>query len=323
MGIVDLFRVLRKRGAVTRVHMSAFSGKTAAIDGMGWLYRAAYTCAREFFADPMAPQVIDFCAQRLSKLIACGVKPFFVFDGRALPTKGHTYLKRTDARESARAKIRAAGESSSAEDMLGYYQQAISIGYRTMRNFIDFLEKKNIPFIVAPYEADPQLAYLVKIGCANIVLSDDSDLLVYQTPVLLFQLNNDMQADCIRYQDVLDMNFSDDQFKRFCIICGCDYLPRIQGISYKTVQQLVLKYNSVTDIVKILKKTGFNVPNDYAAQFRKAYNTFCHQMVYDPMLEKMLPFSYIEEQPEYIGEMIPEELLEKHIKGKIDPHQNE
>ena len=41
------------------------------------------------------------------------------------------------------------------------------------------LEKSGIDFIVAPYEADSQLAYLEKIGLVSAILTEDSDLLVF------------------------------------------------------------------------------------------------------------------------------------------------
>lgn len=39
--------------------------------------------------------------------------------------------------------------------------------------------KKGVDCIVAPYEADAQLAYLMKSGLAQAIISEDSDLLVY------------------------------------------------------------------------------------------------------------------------------------------------
>ena len=39
--------------------------------------------------------------------------------------------------------------------------------------------KKGVDCIVAPYEADAQLAYLMKTGIAQAIISEDSDLLVY------------------------------------------------------------------------------------------------------------------------------------------------
>lgn len=38
---------------------------------------------------------------------------------------------------------------------------------------------KGVDCIVAPYEADAQLAYLNKIGVAQVVITEDSDLILF------------------------------------------------------------------------------------------------------------------------------------------------
>ena len=38
---------------------------------------------------------------------------------------------------------------------------------------------KGVDCIVAPYEADAQLAYLNRIGVAQIIITEDSDLLLF------------------------------------------------------------------------------------------------------------------------------------------------
>ena len=48
--------------------------------------------------------------------------------------------------------------------------------------FIKTLRKENIDVIVAPYEADAQLAYLIKINVAQLVITEDSDLLAFGCP---------------------------------------------------------------------------------------------------------------------------------------------
>lgn len=45
--------------------------------------------------------------------------------------------------------------------------------------FFKECRKKGVDCIVAPYEADAQLAYLMKAGIAQAIISEDSDLLVY------------------------------------------------------------------------------------------------------------------------------------------------
>ena len=39
--------------------------------------------------------------------------------------------------------------------------------------------ERGIPFIVAPYEADAQIALLMSEGYADIAITEDSDLLAY------------------------------------------------------------------------------------------------------------------------------------------------
>ena len=47
----------------------------------------------------------------------------------------------------------------------------------------------NVVVQVAPYEADPQLANAVRTGQADIVLSEDGDMLPYGCPRVLFKMN--------------------------------------------------------------------------------------------------------------------------------------
>jgi exonuclease-1 len=50
------------------------------------------------------------------------------------------------------------------------------------------MHAENVPYVVAPYEADAQLAYLERIGLADAILTEDSDLLVYGCKMVLFKL---------------------------------------------------------------------------------------------------------------------------------------
>lgn len=44
---------------------------------------------------------------------------------------------------------------------------------------INALEAAGVDYVVAPYEADAQLAYLEKIGVVDGIVTEDSDLLVF------------------------------------------------------------------------------------------------------------------------------------------------
>ncbi len=53
------------------------------------------------------------------------------------------------------------------------------------------LRRCNIDFVVAPYEADAQLAFLGCSGQVDAVITEDSDLLVFGAPEVLFKLDLD------------------------------------------------------------------------------------------------------------------------------------
>ena len=45
--------------------------------------------------------------------------------------------------------------------------------------FLKVCRDKGVDCIVAPYEADAQLAYLNKCGIAQVIITEDSDLLLF------------------------------------------------------------------------------------------------------------------------------------------------
>lgn len=47
---------------------------------------------------------------------------------------------------------------------------------------------RGVDCIVAPYEADAQLAYLNKVGIAQLVITEDSDLLLFGCEKVSFKL---------------------------------------------------------------------------------------------------------------------------------------
>lgn len=56
--------------------------------------------------------------------------------------------------------------------------------------FIKALRASNVAFVVAPYEADAQLAYLEREGIVDGVITEDSDLLVYGCKTVLYKLDH-------------------------------------------------------------------------------------------------------------------------------------
>ncbi len=106
-------------------------------------------------------------------------------------------------------------------------------------------------YIVAPYEADPQLAYLERVGIVDGIITEDSDLLVFGCKSVLFKLDSD--GNCIeilrsKFAACREFNFAgwtDAEFRRMAILSGCDYLDSIPGMGLKTAYRLVRQYKTV------------------------------------------------------------------------------
>ncbi|PWA62320.1 5'-3' exonuclease family protein [Artemisia annua] len=84
---------------------------------------------------------------------------------------------------------------SEDSDLLAYgcSSRAVSITPSMAHQLIQILESDNIEFVVAPYEADAQLAYLSSLeedkGGIAAVISEDSDLLAYGCSSVVFMMD--------------------------------------------------------------------------------------------------------------------------------------
>ena len=152
----------------------------------------------------------------------------------------------------------------------------------------------NIPYIVAPYEADAQLSFLTSNNLADAILTEDSDLLVFPSPVVLFKLDivastvisisrSDFGSTNQSRESLSLLGWSDKEFRWMAILSGCDYLPSIPGIGLKTAHALLRKHKTVPNVLKAIRLEGKkSIPKGYQEMFDIAEKAFLFQRVYDP-----------------------------------------
>lgn len=66
---------------------------------------------------------------------------------------------------------------------------SIDISPDIANRLIDRLKTEKVKFIVAPYEADAQLAYLSREGIADVIITEDSDLMAFGAKKMLYKLD--------------------------------------------------------------------------------------------------------------------------------------
>ena len=108
----------------------------------------------------------------------------------------------------------------------------------------------NVPWYVAPLEAETICSDLCRRGKVDAVLSRDTDVLAYGSTVLVSDLNT-RTGVCRRvcHSKILDsLELSAESFLDLCIMCGTDYNKRIRGIGPKIAFKLIKEHKSIDAI---------------------------------------------------------------------------
>lgn len=159
---------------------------------------------------------------RIELLIQNGVIPYVVFDGGPLPNKSEEEQARHRSRSEHKARARTLWQQGNKTAALECYQRAVDITPAVAKGFIDALKRRGVQFIVAPYEADAQMAYLALTGAVDVVLTEDSDLLAYGCPHVFFKMDKGGQGEEIVLADLplcKELNFTGWTHDLFVEVC--------------------------------------------------------------------------------------------------------
>ena len=113
-----------------------------------------------------------------------------------------------------------------------------------------------VPYIEAPSEAECYASHLCFYGQVDSVLSEDTDVLVYKTPSFLSKidtLNNTVTE--INYREMIEeLEFTEEMFTDFCIMCSCDYNNNIPLIGPEKSYNLIKTFRSIENVINELKQ---------------------------------------------------------------------
>ncbi|KFP75712.1 Exonuclease 1 [Apaloderma vittatum] len=299
MGIQGLLQFIKEAAEPT--HVKKYKGQTVAVDTYCWLHKGAYACAEKLARGEPTDLYVAFCMRLVDMLLSFGIKPILVFDGCTLPSKKEVEKARREKRQASLLKgkqLLQEGRLSEARECFG---RSINITHVMAHEVIKAARARGVDCIVAPYEADAQLAYLNKTGMVQAIITEDSDLLAFGCKKVLLKIDkfgNGLEIDQARLGNCKQLGnvFTEEKFRYMCILSGCDYLSSIHGIGLAKACKL-LKLANNPDIIKVIKKMGqylkmnITVPEEYIQGFTRANNTFLYQLVFDPLKRKLVPLN--------------------------------
>lgn len=119
--------------------------------------------------------------------------------------------------------------------------------FKKTKELFDILK---VPYYDAPLEAETMCSDLCSRGLVDAVLSEDTDVLAYASPVFLSKINTS-NGTCIRikYPELLKaLDLSSSEFLDLCIMCGTDYNKNIYRTGPEKAYKHIQKYSTIEEI---------------------------------------------------------------------------
>ncbi|VVA91735.1 unnamed protein product [Arabis nemorensis] len=341
MGIKDLLRFMKPY--ILPIHIQRYAGKRVGIDAYSWLHKGAYSCSMELCLDTDGKKklrYIDYFMHRISLLQHYEIIPVVVLDGGNMPCKAATgderHRKRKANFDAAMVKLKEGNVGAATE----LFQRAVSVTSSMAHQLIQVLKSENVEFIVAPYEADAQLAYLSSLnleqGGIAAVITEDSDLLAYGCKAVIFKMDRYGKGEELILDNVFQavdqkpsfQNFDQKLFTAMCVLAGCDFLPSVPGVGISRAHGFISKYQSAERVLSVLKtKKGKLVPDDYSSSFMEAVSVFQYARVYDVDAKKLKHLKPLSQdllnlpvdQLEFLGPDLSPSVAAAIAEGSVDP----
>jgi flap endonuclease-1 len=176
------------------IEIKSLSGKRVAIDAFNTIYQFL-TVLRGPDGNPLCNskgQVTSHLKGLLSRnaqFLKEGIKPIFVFDGKAPLLKKEEKERRREVFDENQRKYDVAKERNDFEEMRKYSQRLIRITPEIIDSSKKLLDLMGIPWVQAESEGEAQGAHMVKTGSADVLASQDADGLLFGSPNLLRNLS--------------------------------------------------------------------------------------------------------------------------------------
>jgi flap endonuclease-1 len=312
MGIHSLHQILQKYApnCYTEKHISFLSEKKIAIDISLYLYKYKASSGERW---------LECFLGMIQCLRKWNIHPIFIYDGKAPQEKFDEQTKRRQSKIKLQEKIQLLEkeiEDYEKDGLIGpmidemcyvngpslfrtnvnkkFQIQIAKDKLKSLKgNIIQITEEDinltkelftilSIPYIEAPGEAECFASHLCVYGYVDAVLSEDTDVLVYQTPLSLSKLDtlNHTVIEIDYKQMINELGFTSDMFTDMCIMCSCDYNTNIPLIGPEKSYQLIKEHHTIEAVIEILSllKNKDGTPKYTESDFTKLNHSRCREL---------------------------------------------
>ena len=244
------------------IALSDLSGKIIAIDAFNMLYQFLATIrgpdggSLSTSTGRISSHLVGLFA-RTTSMLEKGIKPVFVFDGKAPELKREERERRKKLKLDAQDAYETAKQERDVEGMKKYASRLSRLTPEMVAESKQLLDGLGVPRIDAPSEGEAQAAALVREGRAWASASEDYDSLLFASPRHIRQLTISgkrrksgkigtytVEPELIELPALLEsLNLTQRQLIILGILVGTDFNPGgVRGIGPKKALKLIAEH---------------------------------------------------------------------------------
>jgi len=241
-----------------KINFDMLGGNRIAIDGFNTLYQFI-TIIRQRDGTPLMDSRgritshLSGIIYRTAKIAENGVKPVFVFDGKA-PDFKLVRKNREAVKNEAQKRLDDAKTRGDKENIRKYSERTARLEPYMVEDAKKLLTLMGVPWVQAPSEGEAQAAYMAKIGDVWGAASQDFDSLLFGAPKLIRNMTMigrrklpyknvyiEVVPELIKLDELLgNLGLTQKQFICMSMLVGTDFNPGgIKGIGPKTALDMV------------------------------------------------------------------------------------
>jgi flap endonuclease-1 len=201
---------------------------------------------------------------RTAKLVAVGIKPIYVFDGKPHELKAKTLANRREIKEKAKEEYQLALDAGDLERARMKAAQSTFLTPDMVADAQELLGYLGIPCIKAPSEGEAQACHMARSGDAWAVVSQDFDSLMFGTPRLVRNLTVtgrrklpgqnryiSVEPEIFDFQFVLTaLGVTHEQLVDIGIMIGTDFNPGVKGYGPKKALKAIMEFKTLENVMK-------------------------------------------------------------------------
>jgi flap endonuclease-1 len=241
------------------ISIDELSGKKLAVDSFNMLYQFL-TTIRQADGAPLTDSQgrvtshLSGLFNRSVNFLEKGIKPAFVFDGKAPELKAKERERRDEIKKEALREYEIAKERADISAMKKYAGRTTRLSKEMVDEAKELISAMGMPIVQAKSEGEAQAAYLARKGDCYATVSQDFDTLLYSSPQLVRNLSIsgrrkmtgkigyvNVNPEIISHSEVLSkLGLDNDQMIALAILIGTDYnIGGVKGIGPAKALKLV------------------------------------------------------------------------------------